>query len=87
MQPAPPEAITGTSTAAHTAASISRSKPCFTPSVSMEFTTISPAPASTHRRIQPMASMPVSTRLPWANTRKAPSTRLMSADSTTHWLP
>ena len=38
------DAITGIDTALHTLSSISRSKPFFTPSVSIEFTTISPAP-------------------------------------------
>ena len=44
MLPAPPEAMTGTETMSQTALSISRSKPPLTPSVSMELTTISPAP-------------------------------------------
>ena len=86
-QPAPPEAITGTSTASQTAESISMSKPPFTPSVSMLLTTTSPAPRATHFLIQPMASSPVSSRPPRANTRKAPSTRFTSAESTTHWSP
>ena len=65
-QPAPPEAMTGTLTTSHTACSISRSKPPFTPSVSMELSTISPAPRSTQRLIQLMASMPVFSRPPLA---------------------
>ena len=87
VRPAPPEAITGTRTASQTRPSSSRSKPPFTPSVSIEFTTTSPAPSETQRRIQSMASSPVSSRPPRANTRKPPSTRLTSADSTTHWSP
>ena len=87
MQPAPPEAMTGTFTASQTAASISRSKPRFTPSVSMELSTTSPAPLSTQLLIQPIASMPVSTRPPFENTRNVPFTRLTSAEMTTHWSP
>ena len=86
-QPAPPEAMTGTLTASHTASSMGRSKPPLTPSVSMEFTTTSPAPIPTQRFIQPMASMPVSSLPPRAKTRNCPSTRFMSAESTTHWSP
>ena len=86
-QPAPPEAMTGTLTLSQTAWSISRSKPPLTPSVSMEFTTTSPAPMSTHFLIQLMASMPVSSRPPRANTRNSPSMRFTSTESTTHWSP
>ena len=64
--PAPPEAITGTFTAFDTASNISRSKPPFTPSVSMELSTTSPAPLSTQRLIQLIASMPVSSLPPLA---------------------
>ena len=85
--PAPPEAITGTLTALETASSISRSKPPFTPSVSMELRTISPAPSSTPFLIQLMASRPVSSRPPLANTRNWPSSRFTSAERTTHWSP
>ena len=87
MPPAPPDAITGTDTALHTASSISRSKPCLTPSVSMEFTTTSPAPIDTHLLIQLIASMPVSSLPPLANTRNSPSTLFTSQESTTHWSP
>ena len=51
------------------------------------FTTTSPAPAATQDRIQPMASLPVSSRPPLEKTRNSPFTRLMSAESTTHWSP
>ena len=64
--PAPPDAMTGTFTALLTASSISRSKPCLTPSVSMELSTTSPAPLSTQRLIQEIASMPVSSLPPLA---------------------
>ena len=87
MDPAPPEAMTGTSTASQTAASISRSKPPFTPSVSMLLRTISPAPRRTPSLIHWMASRPVSSRPPLAKTRNCPSTRLASTDRTTHWSP
>ena len=53
----------------------------------MELSTTSPAPLSTQRLIHEMASMPVSSRPPLANTRNAPSTRFTSAEITTHWLP
>ena len=59
---------TGTDTARLTAFSSSTSKPPFTPSVSMELTTTSPAPASTPRRTHSRASSPVSTRPPFRNT-------------------
>ena len=85
--PAPPEAITGTWTISLTSRSISRSNPCFTPSVSIELTTTSPAPRSTPWRIHSRASRPVSTRPPFKNTWYVPSTRLASTDSTTHWSP
>ena len=87
MQPAPPEAITGTGATWQTASSISRSKPWRTPSVSMLFSTISPAPASTPRRTQSSSSRPVSSRPPRANTWYCPSTRRASTLSTTHWSP
>ena len=34
-----------------------------------------------------MASMPVFSRPPLANTQNFPSTRFASTDSTTHWSP
>ena len=51
MLPAPPEAMTGTRTASQIRSRSSRSKPPFTPSVSMELATISPAPRATPSRI------------------------------------
>src|SRR5215218_1911725 len=42
--PAPPDAITGTLESSCMSAVSSRSKPCFVPSASMEFTSSSPAP-------------------------------------------
>ena len=74
----------GTDTASPTARSISRSKPRRTPSVSMELTTTSPAPLSTPRLTQSMASNPVSSRPPRAKMWKRPSTRFRSMLSTTH---
>ena len=87
MHPAPPLAITGTETALHTASSISISKPFFTPSVSIELTTTSPAPMPTQRFIHSIASIPVSSRPPLAKTLNSSPTRLMSHESTTHWSP
>ena len=87
MVPAPPLAMMGTSTRAASVSSISRSKPPFTPSVSMELRTISPAPSPTPRTAHSMASMPVSSRPPLAKRRNCPSTRLTSMDKTTHWSP
>ena len=46
-RPAPPEAISGTSTTARTAAIILRSKPAVVPSASIELSRISPTPRST----------------------------------------
>ena len=85
--PAPPEAMIGTAHRAATASSSSKSKPFFTPSVSMELTTSSPAPFLTPCSSQSSASMPVFSRPPLANSINLPSTRLISAESTTHWLP
>ena len=48
-EPAPPLAMTGTVTTARTARISSRSKPLVVPSVSIEFSRISPAPSSTAR--------------------------------------
>ena len=70
-----------------TASSSSRSKPFFTPSVSIELTTSSPAPFFTPCSSQSSASMPVFSRPPLENSMNLPSTRLISAESTTHWLP
>ena len=86
-QPAPPEAMTGTLTASHILSRSSMSKPPFTPSVSMELATISPAPISTHFFIQLMASIPVDSLPPLAYTTNLPFSRFISADSTTHWSP
>ena len=66
IQPAPPEAMTGTVEISQTALSISRSKPPLTPSVSMLLRTISPAPREIPLRIHSMASMPVFSRPPLA---------------------
>ena len=77
----------GTFTRLAMASSISRSKPFFTPSVSMEFTTSSPAPFFTPCSAQSSASMPVFSRPPLANRQNFPSTRRTSMLSTTHWLP
>ena len=77
----------GTAQRAATASSSSKSKPFLTPSVSMELTTSSPAPLLTPCSSQSSASMPVFSRPPLANSINLPSTRLMSAESTTHWLP
>ena len=85
--PAPPLAMMGTLTRLATASSISRSKPFRTPSVSMLLRQTSPAPWSTAQAIQSSASRPVSSRPPLAKTRNWPSTRLTSAERTTHWLP
>ena len=85
--PAPPLAMMGIFTRAATASSISRSKPLRTPSVSMLFRHISPAPWAAHQLIQSSASRPVSSRPPLANTRNWPFTRFTSAESTTHWSP
>ena len=84
IQPAPPDAITGTFTKAQTSCSSSKSNPCFTPSVSILFTTTSPAPIRTQRAIQSNASMPVFSLPPLANTMNFPSTRFTSTESTTH---
>jgi hypothetical protein len=92
--PAPPLAITGTATAARARRINSRSKPAFVPSASIELSRISPAPRSTARRAQSMASMPVPRRPPWVVTSKplgvggVPSgTRRASTDRTTHCAP
>ena len=79
--------MTGTETASQTASSISKSKPCFTPSVSILLTTTSPAPNATHFLIHSMASIPVFSRPPFAKTVNLPSTRFTSTERTTHWSP
>ena len=58
--PAPPDAITGRSTAAATAAVSSRSYPARVPSASIEVSRISPAPALRASRAQSTARAPVS---------------------------
>src|SRR5690606_12964409 len=50
--PAPPEAISGISTTARTAAISSRSNPALVPSASIELSRISPAPSAAPRRAQ-----------------------------------
>ena len=88
--PAPPEAITGTSTAARTAAIISRSKPVVIPSASIEFSKISPTPRSTPRRAHSTASSPAAVPPPWvvtSNPDGCPGARRASTESTSTWLP
>ena len=87
MEPAPPDAITGTFTASTTLFNSSKSKPSFTPSVSMLLTTISPAPLDTPSLIRDSASIPVFSRPPFANIINLPSTLFMSQERTTHWFP
>ena len=88
--PAPPEAISGTSTTARTALIISRSKPSVVPSASIELSRISPTPCSTPRRAHSTASRPAAFRPPWVVTSKpdgAQSARRASTESTSTWLP
>ena len=68
--PAPPLAITGTSTTARTARINARSKPPLVPSASIEFSRISPAPSSAARRAHSIASIPVPRRPPCVVTSK-----------------
>src|SRR5690242_4598486 len=63
-RPAPPDAITGTSTAARTAAIMHRSKPSRVPSASIELSRISPTPSSWPRAAHSTASIPVPWRPP-----------------------
>ena len=55
--------------------------------LSIELSTISPAPFATPRFIHSIASSPVFSLPPFAKTRKTPSTLLTSTERTTHWSP
>src|SRR6266568_2956966 len=88
--PAPPLAITGTSTTARTAVISGRSNPALVPSASIEFSRISPAPSSAALAAHRTASSPVPRRPPCVVTSKplrGPGARRASTDSTTHWEP
>ena len=92
--PAPPLAITGTSTAARTAAIILRSNPARVPSASIELSRISPTPSSSPRAAHSTASIPVPRRPPCVVTSQpdgvgAPpsGTVRASTDSTMHCDP
>src|SRR4051812_34975049 len=87
--PAPPLAMSGTSTAARTSLISSRSKPAFVPSASIEFSRISPTPSSWPRAAHSTASIPVPVRPPCVVTSKpdAVSARRASTDRTMHWAP
>ncbi len=90
--PAPPLAISGTSTAARTAPMSSRSNPAVVPSASMEFSRISPTPSRTPRRAQSTASSPVPRWPPCVVTsnpdaQPAAAVRRASTDSTMHCEP
>src|SRR6202042_2774406 len=93
-RPAPPLAITGTSTTSRTASISSRSNPPRVPSASIEFSRISPAPSSAARRAQSTASRPVPRRPPCVVTSNplfpptaASGPRRASTDTTTHCAP
>lgn len=62
--PAPPEAMMGTGSSVAVRRFSSVSKPAFSPSASMEFMQISPAPRATPCLARAMASMPVFLRPP-----------------------
>jgi hypothetical protein len=92
--PAPPDAITGTSTRARTAAIMGRSNPARVPSASIELSRISPTPSSWPRAAHSTASIPVPRRPPCVVTSQpdgvgAPpaGTVRASTDSTMHCEP
>ena len=62
--PAPPDAMTGTSTAAVTLRTSSTSNPRFEPSKSIDVSRISPAPSSAARVAHATTSTPVGLRPP-----------------------
>src|SRR5690554_1750582 len=85
--PAPPEAMTGMSTASDTARVSSRSKPSLVPSRSIEVRRISPAPRAAPRFAHSTASSPVGVRPPFTTTSNRPWLRRASIANTTHWRP
>src|ERR1022692_4553936 len=87
--PAPPLAITGTSTTWRIARISGRSNPAWVPSASIELSRISPAPSSTARTAHCTASSPAPRRPPWVVSSKlsGPAARRASTDTTTRCEP
>jgi hypothetical protein len=86
--PAPPLAMMGTRTRAATASSISRSKPCFTPSVSMELRHDLPRAVlrAPDGPLQRVAAGILAAAL-GEHAERAVHALYVHAESTTHWLP
>src|SRR6266576_2787692 len=85
--PTPPEAMTGTRTAADTACSSSRSWPVRVPSRSQLVSRISPAPRRSPSRAHATASGRADSRPLSTRTSHRSTARRASIASTTHWQP
>ena len=85
--PAPPDAMTGRSTASRIARSIAKSKPERVPSRSMLVTSSSPAPRRSASRAHSIASRPVGVRPPSTTTSNESPAARASIATTMHWLP